>query len=223
MVHQDIRYPRRTWLHKPIIRLMRLLVKMFSRVHVEGTENVPEEGPFIYVSNHLHYFDTPVIGTNLPRIPRPLAAEKYEKHIFGPLLKILGAIFINRGEVDREALRQALNVLEDGQPLAVAVEGTRSKTGALSNGKDGAAFLATRAGVPVQPVVIWGVENIIPSMKHLRRADVFVRFGEPFWLAEGRIRADQLTDLTEQVMISLARLLPEQYRGVYREHPAVKA
>jgi 1-acyl-sn-glycerol-3-phosphate acyltransferase len=222
MVHQEIRYPHRTWLHKPVIGLMRLLVRMFSRIHVEGTENVPEDGPFIYVSNHLHYFDTPVIGTNLPRIPRPLAAEKYEKHAFGPLLKILGAIFINRGEVDRTALRMALNVLEDGEPLAVAVEGTRSKTGALSGGKDGAAFLATRAGVPVQPVVIWGVENIGSSIKRLHRADVYVRFGEPFELSEGRVRADQLSALTEQVMVALARLLPEEYRGIYQEHPSVR-
>jgi 1-acyl-sn-glycerol-3-phosphate acyltransferase len=223
MVHQDIRYPRHTWLYMPTIRLMRFVVHLVSRVHVEGVENVPDDGSLLYVSNHLHYFDAPLIGTTLPRLALPLAAAEYETHIFGVFLKIIGAIFIDRFAFDRSALRQALNALEDGQPVAVAVEGTRSRTGQLGNGKDGAAFLATRAGVPVQPVVIWGVENIIPALKHLRRADVFVRFGEPFWLAEGRVRTDQLSELTEQVMITLARLLPEEYRGIYREHPAVNS
>ncbi len=106
-------------------------------------------------------------------------------------------------------------------PLAVAVEGTRSHSGGLAEGKTGAAYLATRANVPLVPAVTWGTENIIPAWAHLRRADVYVVFGEPFRLPEGRARSAELEAYTEDIMVRLARMLPEQYRGVYREHPQV--
>lgn len=207
---------------KPLFRIVReiiiFLVRLLTRLRVEGVENVPDQGPVIVLSNHLHHLDTPVIGITLPRHTWPLAAEKYEQHwFFAPILRQTGAIFIQRGEVDRKALRQAINVLEDGGCLAVAVEGTRSKTGELSEGKTGAAYLATRTGAACVPVVVWGTEQIIPAWKRLKRAQVTVMYGEPFHLPEGRARSAELNTYTEQIMHRLASLLPEQYRGRYND------
>ncbi len=223
MPNTDQRYPPIPWTLKPLRAIIRFLMTTLSRLHVEGIENVPAEGPLIFVSNHLHHLDTPALGITLPRWgTRPLAGEKYERHIFSPILRAAGAIFIRRGEVDRTALRQAFNVLEDGYCLAVAVEGTRSKTGALAEGKTGAAYLATRSGAPLVPVVVWGTENIIPSWFRLKRADVYVRYGQPFRLPEGRARTAQLDAYTDEIMTTLASLLPESYRGVYSDHPLLQ-
>ncbi len=200
---------------------IRTLVRLLARYRIEGTEHVPEHGPAIFVTNHLSYFDTPVLGMSLPGHAYTLAAEKYENHLFSPILKTAGAIFIQRGEVDRAALRQALNVLEDGHFLTVAVEGTRSQTGALAAGKTGAAYLATRANVPLVPMVVWGTTEVTAAWKRLRRPVVTVRYGEPFRLPEGRARTEQLEAYTEEIMTTLAALLPEQYRGIYRDHPRV--
>lgn len=201
---------------------MRLLVRVLTRAHVEGLDRVPDAGPLIVVSNHLHHFDTAAIGSTLPRPSYVLAAEKYEKHVvFGPFLRVAGAIFINRGEVDRAALSQAQAVLEDGHCLAIAIEGTRSQTGALAEGKLGTAYLATRSGAPITPVVMWGTENIIPAWFRLRRAEVHVVYGEPFTLPAGRARTEDLIRYTEQIMIRLAGLLPDDYRGIYRNHPLI--
>jgi len=203
------------------IAILKFLVRLLARPHISGVENVPLEGPVIYASNHLHHLDTPLIGISLPRMGYVLAAEKYQGHIFEPILRVGGAIFINRGEADRHALRQALNVLEDGHALGVAVEGTRSHTGGLARGKTGAAYLATRTGATIVPMVVWGTEKIIPAWLHLRRADVYVKYGEPFHLPEGRARSAELEAYTEQIMLALARLLPPEYRGVYADHPAL--
>ena len=72
------------------------------------------------------------------------------------MMKQAGAIYIRRGEVDRAALREALEALEQGQVFGLSPEGTRSKVGALIKAKDGAAYLASRSGVPVVP---FGIAN----------------------------------------------------------------
>lgn len=212
-------YPRIFWATQ---RIMRFLILTLTRFHVEGLENVPADGGLVVVANHLHHLDTPALGAIFPRLTYVLAGEKYERHIFALILWIAGAIYINRGEPDRKALRQALAVLEDGHALAVAAEGTRSRTGQLQKAKTGAAYLATRANVPLIPVVVWGTENIISSWARLKRADVYVQIGEPFRLPEGHARSQQLEAYTDEIMTTLASMLPERYWGVYRDHPLLE-
>src|SRR5690606_8323806 len=126
------RYPP---LHVKLYRLATgiiwLLLKLLAKPHVEGRERVPMEGPVIVVTNHLHHLEVPD-GVPVPRRAWVLAGERYERHPFGPIRRSAGAIFIARGAPDRSALRQALSVLEDGNALAIAVEGTRSRTAALA-------------------------------------------------------------------------------------------
>ena len=209
--------------YKIMLWVLAGLVRLLIRLDVKGVDNVPQEGATILVTNHLHYLDTPAVGITIPRMGYVLAAEKYENHVFGPILKTGGAIFINRGEADRRALRMAMNVLEDGKQLAIAVEGTRSDTGALAKGKTGAAYLATRTNAPLVPVVVWGTEDIIPTWKRLRRPTVHVRYGEPFRLPEGRARSAQLEQYTDEIMATLAAMLPAEYRGAYADHPLTQA
>jgi 1-acyl-sn-glycerol-3-phosphate acyltransferase len=189
-------------------------------VIVEGRANIPQTGAFLLATNHLSYLDSFTMAIAMPRILYFLAGEKYQHHIFASVMDIAGAIYVRRGQVDREALRQATAVLEDGRFLWVAVEGTRSKTGALIEGKTGAAYLATRAAVPIVPAVMWGTEKIGPEWKRFRRGGpAYVRFGPPFHLPEGRARSEDLDRYTDEIMTTLAAMLPEAYRGVYKDHP----
>jgi 1-acyl-sn-glycerol-3-phosphate acyltransferase len=198
-----------------------LLVRLLTQgVHAEGVENIPPEGSFIFVTNHLSYLDSPFHFVVIPRVFYFLAGERYKKHIFGLILRIGGAIFVNRGEVDRNALKQALAALADGQCLGLAPEGTRSKTGALIAARTGAAYLATKADVPILPGVVWGSEQVGSAWHRWRRGpQIEVRYGPLFYLPDGRARADQLDFYTEEIMTTLAAMLPEAYRGVYRDHP----
>jgi 1-acyl-sn-glycerol-3-phosphate acyltransferase len=206
--------------YRIVVFLFRIIFGVLSRCHVTGLENVPERGPFIVVNNHLSYIDSPLLGIAVPHMVQPLAAEKYERHlIFRLILEVAGPIFIDRGEVDRVALRQALKVLGNGGPLAIAIEGTRSKTGGLIEGKTGAAYFATRANVPLLPVVLYGSEQFFSNLLRLRRTDVYVAFGPLIHLPEGRARSEQLDAHTEHIMLTLAAMLPEQNRGVYADHP----
>ena len=105
-----------------------ILLRVLSRLDVQGREEIPAHGAYILVTNHLHWLDSPVVAVILPHRAYVFAGEKWEKHwLLGPFFHSLGAIFVRRGEVDRQALRQALAVLQGGGVLGMAPEGTRSK------------------------------------------------------------------------------------------------
>ena len=203
------------------VAVFRFLSNLWVKdIIIEGQEYIPMEGGAIYCVNHLSRLDSPLQTLSLPRHAHALAGEKYKRTLFRPILAVAGAIYINRGEVDRRALQQAIHVLEDGNLLAVAIEGTRSKSGELADGKAGVAYLATRANVPVIPGVCWGTERMMDDLKHLRRTpSIHIRVGPPIRFPKGRARGTQLEAYTEEIMVTLAAMLPERYRGRYADHP----
>ena len=199
--------------------IVSLILRILARIEIVGVENVPPKGPYIVICNHLGRFDPPLLLIALPVRMIVLAASKYQNHpIFGPLLSSMGAIYVRRGEVDRQALRACRDALERGGILGMAPEGTRSPMGALQEGHTGVAYLASRTGVPILPVAITGTEKITASLKRFRRDRVKAVIGETFTLPdiEGKATGQQLKELTELIMRHLAGMLPEEYRGVYR-------
>jgi len=195
------------------------LFQLILRREYVGLENFPEP-PYILVTNHISALDTPVLLTVCPDIIRAFAAEKHKRNpVFAPILYIMGSIWVQRGEIDRQALRKALGVLKRGEVLGIAPEGTRSRvTHALLEGKTGAAYLATRANVPVVPVALTGTQHIKHNLLRLRRTQVRAVVGKPFSLpTDRRVRNQQLREYTEVIMHRIAELLPKEYQGVYRD------
>ena len=195
-----------------------VVAKVTTRAEVLGRDHIPDHPPYMLVTNHLSAFDIPLLSSVFPHAIRALAAIEHKANpLYAPILAASGAIWVRRGEVDRSALRESLAVLERGEVLGVAPEGTRAgESHALQKGKAGAAYVATRADVPIVPVGIAGTEKIKTSLMRLRRPKVQVAVGEPFRLPEsGHVRSGKLHDYTDIIMRRIAELLPEQYRGVY--------
>jgi 1-acyl-sn-glycerol-3-phosphate acyltransferase len=196
------------------------LLRLLSHLEVAGMEYIPDQGPYLLITNHLHWLDAPMIMAVFPYRAHVFAAEKWERNwVLGPLFRSLDAIFVQRGEVDRRALRRALGVLKGGGILGLAPEGTRSKTGTMQRGRSGAAFMAFRAGVKLVPVVTWGQKELFPFLRRFRRARVHVVFGPPFEppTVEGKINPADVHQFTEEIMYRLAAMLPAEYRGVYAD------
>jgi len=212
-----ISYPGNALAFKMLQVICRAFFALFSHLEVSGSENFPASGPLIIASNHLHWLDPPLVMALLPWRTAVLAAEKHERSIPGLALRAAGAIFVQRGEVDRAALRASLAILKSGGILGIAPEGTRSKTGGLQEGKKGCAYLAYRTNATILPVVVWGVENVFPALRRLQHASVHVAVGKPFHLppAGGKPSSQDLTIATDLIMSKLAALLPEGYRGIY--------
>ena len=214
-----------------IIHLLRAIAQtalfFFATLTVTGRSNIPEKGPYLLAVNHMSKVDPPLIFLTWPAMRwRFFAGEKWERHlIFGTLMRWAGAIYINRGEVDRKALRQALDALRQGEIFGLAPEGTRSKVGALIPARDGAAYLATRAGVPVLPVGVINTDVLGSNMLRLRHTRLELRIGQCFEMPDlgRRARGSDLAAYTHLIMVHIAALIPERYWGAYSESPALAA
>ncbi len=200
------------------IKVMKVLYNLAGKVEIVGAEKIPREGGVIIAINHLGRLDTPLVALASPRKLTPFGAIKYRSWpIFRQIMESANVIWVRRGEVDRESLQKALAVLRVGGALGIAPEGTRSPTRALQRGKEGVAYLASRAGVPIVPAGITGTERLKDDLGHLRRMHMRIVFGDPFRLPEGRLRGEALTEATDLIMRRIAALLPPEYRGVYAE------
>lgn len=211
-----------------LLRLtLKVLYSCVMRRQVFGLEHIPSTGPCLLVFNHLSNLDPHLLFCLLSRDDLTgLFASDYRSHpFFRFMVECPGGLWLRRGEGDRSALRAALARLEEGWMVGLAPEGRRSSTGALREGKRGAAFLAVWAGIPVLPVAITGTENVAAGIRHLRRAAVTVHFGEPFWLPQqgGGGTKQHLQVCTDEIMCRIAALLPADYRGAYEAHPHLQA
>lgn len=212
--------PDGTFLYRLMQRLLWALARLLTRLEVTGVENVPLEGPLVIAPNHIHAFDVPLVGMVIPRRTAIFAADKWRGKLGGWVMeRLTRVIYVARGEADRGALSQALEVLKAGHALAVAPEGTRTRTGGLQQGKHGAVYLASRTGATILPVAIWGHEKALAAWRRLRRPEIHVRIGQPIHLPAGaeRARTAELHAYTDELMLALAQLLPAGYRGVYRD------
>lgn len=207
--------------------LIRLFMRSIAVIEIHGMENIPS-GNIIGAANHLGRLDTAVLFVAINRQDLILpVAEKYKNHwLFGLIGRSVNAIWLNRFEADFSAMREILARLKQGGALAIAPEGTRSKTETLQEAKLGAAYLAGKSGCPVIPVAITGTEDrvILENLKRLRRSKIVVRIGKPFTiqLAAGKGREQALRQATDELMCRIAAMLPENYRGFYANHPYLK-
>ncbi|MEZ4517396.1 MAG: lysophospholipid acyltransferase family protein [Chloroflexota bacterium] len=108
-----------------------------SNLTVTGLENIPDMGPYLVAVNHMSSADSPMLMIAFPLLPwRFFAGESWRDHwFFGPAMQWLGGIYINRGQVDRAAIREAVDALEHGAVFGLAPEGTRSKVRGHATGK----------------------------------------------------------------------------------------
>jgi len=206
-------------LYKSTNQLAKIILRFIVKLEISGSENFPKKGAVLVVTNHLHWLDTLVAIVAMPRWSTVLAGEKWAKVPLWSLMlrKSKSVVFINRGKPDRRALEQALNILRAGRVFGLAPEGDYGKTRSLQKGHNGAAFLASRTGVPVVPLVIYGQEKLFTSLLNLKCPLVRVVFGEAFVLpgTPNLANGKQLGDYTEEIMRKLAAILPPEYRGAY--------
>lgn len=210
-------------------KLIRFIVNLIAHVTVTGRENVPQTGGMVVASNHIGIIDIVMFHYVFDRMDIFIpVAEKWEKHGWVRwLARQLNFVFVDRFNPDLKALRKMIGLMQDGNALVIAPEGTRSRVGSLIEGKPGVAFLAARSGFPVVPVAITGTEDkvILGNLKRFKKSRITLTAGVPFTLPPlpPRERDAKLQEYTDEVMCQIAALLPERYRGLYAQHPRTLA
>ncbi len=212
------------------IRFMaRMLIWIVADVEIVGLVNAPKTGGCVAVSNHNGRLDA-ILALVLPERDDIIMAiaEKYQSH---PFWRYWGyhfdVVWLNRFEADFRAMRELVRRLKAGGIMALAPEGTRSKTGQMGEGRHGAAFLAAKANVPILPIGLIGTQDddVRAKLKRLRRLKIKIVVGDSFYLSplKGKGRAEVMQTHTDEIMCQIAALLPESYRGVYVGHPRLRA
>ena len=176
---------------------------------VDGLENIPKDGPCVFVANHRSYYDIPLLLAGLEKPHGILAKEELEKiPLLNRWMKLLGCVFVQRDDIRASvrALNDATAIVESGRSFVIFPEGTRYKgeEGGAGEFKAGAFRIAIKTGVPVVPVAISGARGLFEG--HGLRAtpgDIRVRI-LPAIQTAGMSKAEQkqLPDAVRQTILA---------------------
>jgi 1-acyl-sn-glycerol-3-phosphate acyltransferase len=195
--------------HK-IAQLWARLMILFGActVTVNGRENLLKSPVAVYASNHTSYMDTPVIFASLPFQFRILARKALWPIAFiGWYLNRSGQLPIDTDNTHATlaSLGAAVKTLRAGMPLFVFPEGGRTANGELKPFLSGAAYLAIRAQVPLVPMALIGVYDLLPiHTRHLYPGPVILSVGEPIDTHGMSVR--QVDELTEHLRDTIQSL-----------------
>ena len=188
-----------------------LLRISLSPVEVAGLKNIPA-ATAVFCSNHLSYYDTPVLFAKLPFQFRILAKQGLWKLPFiGWYLNRSGQVPIDAssGRSTVAGLLRGAKTLQAGLPLMIFPEGGRAAAGTLTPFRSGAAFMAIKAQVPLVPVALIGTYEMLPMhCYHLTPRPLKIVIGGP--IATIGYTTKDADALTERLFAAITDL--------YRKH-----
>ena len=201
--------PRPGWFYRAAKMVAQPIIKILFKMRFEHIDRVPATGPVIIAGNHVSYMDPVMICIGEP-VSRPVHfMAKIELFgngsIFNWMLRNLHAFPVRRGAADREAIATAADILRRGGIVGIFPEGTRVRGGKVSQGEEGAAFIALRTGALIVPVGICGTDRIQPpGEKKWHYVPLNAYFGEPIDPAgfDGG-RKERLEAITAAVMAGI--------------------
>jgi putative phosphoserine phosphatase/1-acylglycerol-3-phosphate O-acyltransferase len=206
----------------------------FAKFTIDGTHNIPSDGPAILVGNHRSYFDVFAVSLTVAKTGRTVRflgkKEVFDAPVIGQLAAALGGIRVERGTGSDAPLDAAAAALEAGEMVAIMPQGTiprgRAFFDPVLQGRWGAARLAVRTGAPVIPMGLWGTEKVWPRNSQVpmlwnvaNPPKVSVTVGPEVALRR-EVQSDALgtaadalaDDNTKRMMSAITNLLPPEAR-----------
>ena len=145
----------------------RCCLSLFNvKIVAEGLEKLPQDGPFVIVSNHLSNVDSMVMDVLLKDFPLVFVTKESLFHIpfFGKIIHGIGYLKLERGNLRKEVvtIKKGISFLNQGEcSVGVYPEGTRNFTSeVLLPFKPGCFHLATKTQKPIVVCVTTGTEQI---------------------------------------------------------------
>lgn len=186
----------------PIYKFLRGIVRCFMWfahpcLRVYGLENIPQDGPALICPNHSGMADPiwVIFSAKFKHMPTVMAKkELFGIPVLGSFFRWLGAIAVDRGGADVNAVKLGLKSLKEKRLLMLFPEGTRVREGQTVTGKGGAVLLSVRTGSPIVPVYI--------SPRRRLFQPVTCVFGTPYLpqTAGTKLTEEEMHSLTEELM-----------------------
>ena len=219
----------RFWTNSAPVRLLRMasdalllrpLHRLFVTLEVHGAWHLEKlEGPVIFVSNHLGYFDQPSLMFSLPaRIRYRTATAAWEEFFFGDYTGVdrvwrrlcyqLATLLLNVFPLPQKsgftgAVKFMGKLTDNGLNTLIFPEGAHSLDGSLGEFQLGLGIIAKELGIPVVPVKIAGTDKVLPPKQTSmpKRGKVTVTFGEPLYF-----RFEEPAEIVEKAHAAVAAL-----------------
>lgn len=162
--------PTRNFISTFIAQLSHLLLKIYNRLSINGTDNIPLKGPVIFAPNHQSFIDGPIVTSGLSgEVLRNSYFYATEEHVQGSFRKWFARnnniILMERGNLRNSILKLA-EVLKQGKNIIIFPEGARTKTGDMGSFKKTFTILSKELNVPIVPVCITGAYDALPRGTH---------------------------------------------------------
>jgi long-chain acyl-CoA synthetase len=178
-------------LHIPLFRI-------FVKLQPEGVENITRLGtPVMFISNHVSYLDQPAVMGAIPAEIRyrtataawaefffanysTLAGRLWKSAAFEYCSMLMGVFPLPQSSGFRATLQHMGKLVDRGNSLLLFPEGERTQDSGLLPFQKGLGVMVQELNVPVVPVAIIGLENILPRGANWpKKGIVRVVFGKP--------------------------------------------
>ncbi len=217
-----------------VIKISRQIVNRYinkyANIIINGIDNIDKtEKSIIFVCNHLSNSDGLVLSKILREKSNPyfIAGVKLSDNPITQLgTRIVKNIPIKPSSADRDAITKVVNALKGGEDILIFPEGTRSRTGGLIEGKKGSLLFARMSKAEIIPIGMAGTDKLLPISKtgdmgseNWEHADVTINIGEVIIFPSKEIDEDRHeyeNRCMDILMRSIADLLPQGYRGIYK-------
>ena len=216
----------------PLRFIARKLLPLIADIEVHGDVSKLPKGGYMLASNHLGRLDSLVVYCVVDNddLIHPLT-DKYKKYWYGRLAgRIFNVTWLTRGQADMSAIKEFISRLKNGAVMIIAPEGTRSKTISLLKAEPGAVYIASSAKAGIIPVALTGTEDadVVARLKKFKKLKITITAGDELYFppdiksVKGVERDVLLQSSVDEVMCQIAAMLPESYRGYYKDFPRVK-
>lgn len=204
---------RSSWyVYRVVRKFVTVVLYRYCRVSVAGS--VPTDGNTILAATHRSHLDSLLLSGVTPRRIRALGKDElFRIPGVGWMCAALGAVPVERGAADREAIKQSIELIDGGEPFLVFPEGSRQIGDDIREIFDGAAYLASKTNAAIVPVAIHGTDVVLPSgQRWPRRAEVTIVVGDALTVEpndKGRVPRSEIRRVTEDLRLHLDKAMHE--------------
>tara|TARA_B100001142_G_scaffold126814_2_gene128699 strand:+ start:4400 stop:5128 length:729 start_codon:yes stop_codon:yes gene_type:complete len=223
----DLLKPRPKWIRSLVGYLAFLVGIISAKTVIRGRHHLPKEGPFIIAINHFNYADPPFVIYAVRRPIDFLAASDQVIEWFNYwAIWLYGFIPTNRTTLAPSTIKRSRKILSQKGILGIFPEGD-TLSDELRPAKGGVVYLSTTMQVPIVPMSIYGLKDVIWSyLARGVRPKVRVNFGKPFGPyklpVDKKKKGEALKNIGDEVMCRIAALLPEESHGEFKGNPKIE-
>ena len=186
--------------------------RLFYDLRYTGMEHLPAKGGYLIASNHVSFYDPPVVGCGIQRETYYLARKTlFVPPIMDKLLPTIKAVPVDQDKPDMAGLKKMIEVLKSGDPEVLFPEGSRSYDGKLQEAKPGIGLLVAKAGVTVIPARIFGAMEAWPRDGKIRLwQPIEVVFGPALdFKGSKEVQNKDYQAISNKIMAAIELLQPE--------------